>query len=157
MYYQIRANLLESVHSRFGSGNRWLASVRPRLEKVGTLGCADDVTTNESEGSVDCVDSPMDVMLVGKLGMFGIVGTGGRLPWEIFSTNFSADLTAVGLLLLRIQFCNSECMYVRMCDKVLVLECLWNRDLNSRLFYCLYNHSHTLSSLSSTLYLHTRE
>lgn len=47
------------------------------------------------------VGSPMDV----RLGTLGMVGTGGRLPWAIFSANFSADLTAVGLRRLRIQFC----------------------------------------------------
>ena len=89
------------MHILLGSGNKCVASDRLRLD---VLGCAGDVTTGESEDSVDGVESPIDVILLGKLGILGIVGTGGRLPWAIFSTNFSADFTAVGLLLLRIQF-----------------------------------------------------
>lgn len=56
----------------------------------------------EDTGSVvrDEVGSPIDA----KLGTLGMVGTGGRLPWAIFSANLSADLTAAGLRRLRIQF-----------------------------------------------------
>lgn len=83
------------MHILLASGKRCAARDLPGA--VSVLGVAEEDT-----GSVvrDEVGSPMDA----KLGTLGMVGTGGRLLWAIFSANFSADLTAVGLRRLRIQF-----------------------------------------------------
>ena len=105
-------------------------------------------------------------MLVGKLGMLGMVGTGGRFPCEIFSTNFSADFTAVGLLLLRIQFCivhGGEREREREGQRK--NECIYNVLANVRVL-CVYiieismvdcpihrGPIHTLSAHISTLYV----
>ena len=93
------------MRNLFASGMRCAANVRPVPVSVTTLFSALLVDVHEegvdSEHKLDVVGSPMD----DRLGTLGIVGIGGRLPWAIFSANFSADLTAVGLRRLRIQFC----------------------------------------------------
>ena len=86
----------ESVHILFASGKRCAAKDFAGLVNVLGEG-EEDAESREREEEVG---SPMEV----KLGTLGMVGTGGRLPWAIFSANFSADLTAVGLRRLRIQF-----------------------------------------------------
>ena len=92
------------MQSLFGSGIRCAATDRPWLvSALDTL-----VEGVDSEHKLEVVGSPMD----DKLGTLGIVGTGGRLPWAIFSANFSADLAAVGLRRLRIQFCSQVCVCV---------------------------------------------
>ena len=88
-----------SRHTLFGSGmasalpsgEQWLA--KTAVVSAGGIGTVTDVRAG-----------------MGRFGVrvAGIVGMFGELPVASFSTNLSADLTAVGLRRLRIQFWKEE-------------------------------------------------